>query len=82
MLSILLFIERRNLEIRRPVLNFEITDSSIVPFLKVLLMLNSLNLILQNSKLVLESLTFNFSFRKPITLRKQTFAITPFQSIG
>ena len=31
MLSILLFIERRKLEIRGPVLNFEISDSSIVP---------------------------------------------------
>jgi hypothetical protein len=29
LLSILLFIERRKLEIRRPVLNFEVQDSGI-----------------------------------------------------
>ena len=45
-------------------MNFEIPDVEthicvFVPFAETRLMLNTLNLVLQNSKLVLESLTFN-----------------------
>jgi len=66
MRSILLFNERRKLEIRGPILNFEITDSSIVPVAEGSANAHSLNLVLQNSKLVFESLNLNFPFRKPV----------------
>jgi len=81
MRSILLFNERRKLEIRRPVLNFEITDSSFVPVAEGSANAHSLNLVLQNSKLVFESLNFHFSFRKPISFLIQINVPMLYQSI-
>jgi len=66
-LTTLLIFERKKLEIRRPVSNSEISDSSFVPGAEGSANAHSLNLALQNSKLVFESLNFYFSFRIPIS---------------
>jgi len=70
------------LEIRRPVLNFEITDSSIAPKAEGLANAHALNLVLQNSKLVFESLNYNFSFRKPRSFKTRIIMLMSCLSLG